>query len=154
MIRRSRSPVNSQGGFTLVELVVSIVVLAIAVAGVLAALSAVSVRSANVLLSEQAAAIASAYLNEVQQKPFGTSDGQTARASLDVVDDYAGLNDVGVHDQTGAAVPGLSQFNVSVAVGPGTLPGVPAAQQRQIDVTVMTGGSVVALLSGFRTQHP
>jgi MSHA pilin protein MshD len=142
------------GGFTLVELIVSIVVLAIAVAGILAALSAVSVRSANALIAEQATAIASAYLNEVLQKPFGTSDGQIARASLDVVDDYAGLTDVGVHDQTGAAAPNLSQYTVSVAVGAGALGGVPAAQLREIDVTVSHPSGVVVVLSGYRSQYP
>lgn len=142
------------GGFTLIELIVSIVVLAIAVASVLAALSAVSVRSANAMVSEQAVAIATAYLNEVRQKPFGTPDGQTARASLDVVDDYAGLTDVGAHDQTGAAVPGLSQYTVTVAVGAGALGVVPAAQLREIDVTVSHPSGVVVVLSGYRTQYP
>ena len=147
-----RSP--SQGGFTLIELIVSIIVLAIAVAGVLAALSAVSVRTANAMVSEQATAIARAYLNEVLQKPFGANDGQVARSQLDVVDDYAGLTNVGVRDQTGAAVASLSQFTVTVAVTPAALGLVPAGQARQVDVTVTHPSGVTVVLSGFRTQHP
>jgi hypothetical protein len=134
---------------------VSITVLAIAAAGVLAAMSTVSSRSANDLISEQATAIAAAYLNEVLQKPFGAADGMTTRQTLDVVDDYAGLVDVGVHDQTGAAVPALSQYTVRVNVGAGTLGAVLATQLRQVDVTVTHPSSgVIVVLSGYRTQYP
>jgi MSHA pilin protein MshD len=142
------------GGFTLIELVVSITVLAIAVGGMLAAMSAVAANSANTMVSEQATAIASAYLNEVLQKPFGAADGQVTRATLDVVDDYAGLTDVGVHDQTGAAVPALGQYTVSIRVGAGVLGGVPAAQLREVDVTVSHPSGVTVVLSGYRTLYP
>jgi MSHA pilin protein MshD len=142
------------GGFTLIELVVSITVLAIAVGGMLAAMSAVSANSANTMVSEQATAIAAAYLNEVLQKPFGAADGQVTRATLDVVDDYAGLTDVGVHDQTGAAVPALARYTVSIRVGAGVLGGVPAAQLREVDVTVSHPSGVTVVLSGYRTLYP
>jgi MSHA pilin protein MshD len=141
-------------GFTLIELIVSIVVLAIAVAGVVAALSAIAVRSANAMVSEQANAIASAYLDEVLQKPFGANDGQVARPNLDVVDDYAGLSNVGVRDQTGAAVAGLGLFTVVVSVTPSALGAVAAAESREVDVTVTHPSGVTVVLSGFRTQHP
>src|SRR5689334_354031 len=93
---------RTQTGFTLIEIVVAVVVLAIAVCGSMAALSAISVQSADAMVTEQATAIASAYLDEVLQKPSGAFDGQTTRPTLDVVDDYNGLNDVGARDQTGA----------------------------------------------------
>jgi MSHA pilin protein MshD len=151
-VRRHRP--RRHGGFTLIELVVSITVLAIAVGGMLAAMSAVFANSANIMVSEQATAIASAYLNEVLQKPFGAADGQITRATLDVVDDYGGLTDVGVHDQTGAAVPTLAQYTVSIHVGAGVLGGVPAAQLREVDVTVSHPSGVTVVLSGYRTLYP
>ncbi|HYB65898.1 MAG TPA: type II secretion system protein [Steroidobacteraceae bacterium] len=151
---RATAAARGDRGFTLIELVVSIVVLSIAVAGVVAALSAISVRSADELVSEQANAIASAYLNEVLQKPFGANDGQVARANLDVVDDYAGLSNAGVRDQTGAVVPGLGQFTVAVSVTPAALGLVPAAEAREVDVTVTHPSGVSVVLSGFRTLHP
>jgi MSHA pilin protein MshD len=141
-------------GFTLIELIVSIVVLAIAVAGVVAALSAIAVRSADAMVSEQANAIAAAYLDEVLEKPFGANDGQVARANLDVVDDYAGLTNVGVQDQTGAAVAGLGQFTVLVSVTATALGAVPAGEAREVDVSVTHPSGVTVVLSGFRTQHP
>jgi MSHA pilin protein MshD len=141
-------------GFTLIELVVSIVVLSIAVAGVVAGLTAISVRSADAMVSQQANAIASAYMNEVLQKPFGANDGQVLRANLDVVDDYAGLSNAGVRDQTGAVVPGLAQFTVTVAVTPAALGLVPAGEAREVDVSVTHPSGISVVLSGFRTQHP
>jgi MSHA pilin protein MshD len=141
-------------GFTLIELVVSITVLSIAIFGVLGALASVSAKSADAMISQQATTIASAYLNEVLQKPFGAADGQTARAALDVVGDYAGLTDVGARDQTGAAVAGLGQYTVTVSVGAGALGAIPAAQLRQVTVTVAHSSGVTVVLSGYRTQYP
>jgi MSHA pilin protein MshD len=156
--RASRSRAGrTQRGFTLVEVIVSIVVLAIAIVGVLAGLSAIAVNSANALVNEQAVAIASSYLNEVLQKPFGVSDGKIVRSQLDVVDDYAGLTNVGAQDQTGLAVPGLNGYTVAVAVRPGgptvALGAVPAAQLREIDVTVSNSSGVLVVLSGYRTLY-
>ena len=145
---------RSQAGFTLIEIVVAVVVLAIAVCGSMAALSAISVQSADAMVTEQATAIASAYLDEVLQKPFGAFDGQTTRPTLDVVDDYNGLNDVGARDQTGAPISGLDQYTVTVSVGPGTLGVVPPAEVRQVDVTVVHSSGVTVVLSGYRTKYP
>lgn len=145
---------RGQAGFTLIEIVVAVVVLAIAVCGSMAALSAISVQSADAMVTEQATAIASAYLNEVLQKPFGTFDGQTTRPTLDVVDDYNGLKNVGVRDQKGALVTGLGQYTVTVSVGPGTLGSVPATEVREVDVTVVHSSGVTVVLSGYRTKYP
>ena len=152
-VREVRRP-GAQRAFTLIEVIVSIVVLAIAIAGVLGGLSFIAVRSASAMVNEQAAAMASSYLNEVLQKPFGAFDGKIARAQLDTVDDYAGLTDVGVHDQTGAAVPGLGQYTVAVRVRAGVLGGVPAAELREVDVTVSDASGVLVVLSGYRTLYP
>ena len=144
-------------GFTLVELVVSITIVAVAVVGVLGALTANASQGANRMIRQQATSIASAYLEEISQKSFadpGGGTGETARAAFDDVSDYNGLADVGACDQLGNAIPGLSSYRVNVTVGAGTLTGVPAADVRLIVVTVRHSSGVRVAMSGYRTRYP
>jgi MSHA pilin protein MshD len=140
-------------GVTLIELVVAIVILAIAVTSIIGFLSTIAARSADTLVREQAVAIASSYLNEVLAKSFGTS-GASPRANFTAVGDYNGLLDNGVHDQTGTAIANLNLFTVAVAVVPGALGAVPANEVVRVDVTVNHPSGVVVLLSGYRTLYP
>jgi MSHA pilin protein MshD len=140
-------------GVTLIELVVAIVILAIAVTSIIGFLSTIAARSADTLVREQAVAIASSYLNEVLAKSFGTS-GASPRANFTAVGDYNGLLDNGVHDQSGAAIANLNLFTVGVAVVPGALGAVPANEVARVDVTVNHPSGVVVLLSGYRTLYP
>jgi prepilin-type N-terminal cleavage/methylation domain-containing protein len=143
-------------GFTLVEIVVSIVVFTIAVFGVANLLTAHASRSSDRMIILQAAAIASSYLEEIQQLPYnaGANTVEANRSFYNDVRDYNGLSDVGARNRTGAAVPNLSDYTVTVSVGGGVLGAVPAAQVRQITVTVRhvpSGRTVV--MNGYRTQH-
>lgn len=146
-------------GVTLVELVVTIVVVAVAVSGVLALVSATASRSADDMLQVQAVAIAESYLNEILQKPFGVdpcAPGCT-RTLMDKVGDYNGLVDVGAHDATGTAVANLGSYTVQVSVVNRTLgkaPAVPAAQSELVTVTVTSPNGYSVALSGYRTSYP
>jgi MSHA pilin protein MshD len=144
-------------GFTLIELVVAITVVAICATTLLGAIAAVASRSADAMLQQQAIAIAQAYLDEIQQRwvvdPNG-SPPNTGRGSWDLVDEYNGLVDVGAHDQFGNAVAGLSAYTVSVNVTKSSaLPGIANAAARRIDVTVTTSPNVSVTLSGYRTNY-
>lgn len=145
-------------GVTLVELIVTIVVLAAALAAVLGVVSVSASRSADNLLQTQAVMVAQSYLNEILAKPFGSvCPAPCTRPQMDEVGDYAGLNDVGVRDETGAAVAGLQNFNVRVAVGGsplGTGPVVPATQSVLVTVTVTPPNGTTVVLSGYRTLYP
>lgn len=151
-----RCPKHCHRGVTLIELVVAITVVAIAIASVLSVLSLLASRSADAMIRTQAGEIAAAYLNEVLQKSYQDPNGigEAGRINFDDINDYAGLNDVGVHDQAGNAIAGLDQFDVSVAVGQGTLSTVPAAEVRRIDVTVSRANVVLVVVSGYRTRYP
>lgn len=143
-------------GVTLVELVVTIAIFAIAATAVVGALSSSEVRSSDRMLEQQAAAIATAYLEEIQQKSYLDPNGgvEAARALFDDINDYNGLVDVGARDQQGAAMAGLNQYTVTVQVVGGVLPNVAAADQRMINVTVMHPSGVTVLMSGYRTRYP
>jgi MSHA pilin protein MshD len=144
-------------GFTLIELIVAITVVAIAATTLLGTIAAVASRSADSMMQQQAIAIAQAYLDEIEQRwvvdPNGTPPN-TGRGSWDLVDEYNGLNDVGAHDQFGNAITALAAYNVSVSVVQSTaLPGIANTAARRIDVTVTASPNVSVKLSGYRTNY-
>lgn len=144
-----------QRGFSLIELIVAITIVAIGVSAVLAAHAAIATRSADAMVRQQAVAIAESYLEEIQLKPFADPDGvegETARTGWDDVDDYAGLDDNGIRDQNGNAIAALAAYRATVSVQSTTaLTGVPSTAARRIDVTVTGPQNVSVKLSGYRT---
>ena len=72
---------------------------------------------------------------------------------MDKVDDYNGLVDTGVHDQTSASVAGLYTYTVRVSVTNSALGAVPAAQSRLITVTVTPPNGAAVVLSAYRTSY-
>lgn len=146
-----------QCGVTLVELLVSIVIVAIAASTVLGLLAMTTAGSADPMIRHQAAAIAEAYLEEILLKPLADpdgADGEAARADYDDLDDYDGLSDAGARDQFGAPLAKLGDYNVSVSVTPSAaLPSVPVADALRVDVVVTHANDVNFVLSGYRTRH-
>lgn len=140
---------NTQRGVTLIELVVSIVILSVATAGIMMVITQTTLSSADPMIREQATAIAQSYMEEILTQPLSNPGGSEVngpeagevRATYDDVWDYNGLNNnAGALDQNGAAVSGLSGYNIAVRVtnatlGPGA--GSPAAR---IVVTVTYDG--------------
>ena len=148
-----------QAGFTLVELVISILIINVAVAGVMLLYATVLRSSANPLIDRQARAIAEAYLDEILQLPIDDPGGGPEggnRSLFDNVDDYAGLSEAPT-DQTGTAMANLGAYAVQVTVsnstniGPGGLQ--PAAgRSRRVDVRVDHSAGLGVVLSGYRVQ--
>lgn len=144
-------------GFTLIELIVAITIVAICAATIMGVMAAVASRSADSMLQQQAIAIAQAYLDEIEQRwvvdPNGTPPN-TGRGSWDLVSQYNGLNDVGAQDQFGTSIPALSAYTVSVNVAQSTaLPSISGPNALRIDVTVSTPPNVSVTLSGYRTNY-
>lgn len=113
-------------GVSLVELIVAIVIVGVAVAGILSVMNLTTQRSADPLVRQQAQLIAEAYLEEILLKAFYDAESGTvcpaAEASRDLYDnvcDYHVLNDnTGARNQFGTLVTGLSGYNVAVTVTP------------------------------------
>src|SRR5258706_13314579 len=104
---RTPAPGPPQAGGPLIELVVAITVIGLAVSAVRAAMSAITSRSADAMVQQQALVIAEAYLEEVLQRPVVDPDGvepEAARGSFDDVDDYNGLSNSGARDQFNTAI--------------------------------------------------
>ena len=72
---------HRERGATLIELVISIVVIAIAASAVLGVLSSTVGRSADAMVLSQGVAIAEAYLEEISLKPYDDPDGRRRRGA-------------------------------------------------------------------------
>ncbi|HZF31371.1 MAG TPA: prepilin-type N-terminal cleavage/methylation domain-containing protein [Gammaproteobacteria bacterium] len=144
-----------QRGVTLIELVISIVIIAIAASAILGLLARTTASSADAMVLAQAVSVAEAYVEEISLKPFADPDGVTgesARSAYDDVGDYNGLVDVGARDQFGAAIPALAGYTVAVTVTPSTaLPGVPSTAADLVSVRVTFTPGVNFTLSTYKT---
>jgi prepilin-type N-terminal cleavage/methylation domain-containing protein len=126
---------TSTRGFTLIELVVAITMVGICATTILTLMTSISARSAGVLVQQQAAVIANAYIEEATSKPFAVQPGGGARANLNDVADY-NFTDVGARDQSGNLIAGLNAYRVQIVTQPGGIAGIPANQVYRIVVTV------------------
>ena len=166
-----------QGGMTLVELIISIAIIGIAVAGVLGVMNATTMRSADPMVREQAQLIAEAYMEEILLKTFVDAASATvcpAPPALrtdyhDNVCDYSGLTDTGARNQFGTAIPALADYTVSVTVSPspadltaavdlngivndyGSVPN--RIRVLRVDVTVTGPNGTSTVLTGYRTYY-
>lgn len=149
MIRLRRS----MTGATLVELVITIVVIGVAIAGVVGAFSLIAGRSADPLNQTRAVALAQIYLDEILSKKYdqATPVGgvpkasgcsitpESDRADYDDVDDYHGVDDRPPENGEGNPLGAeYSNFRVAVSVQcAGTEVGLTSNDDaKRIDVTV------------------
>ena len=146
---------SRQSGITLIELIISIVIITIAVAGILSVFNHNVARSADPLMQHQALAIAESYLDEILSKLYAhdqdicPSDSDAHRSTFCTVDEYDGLNQP-PHNQNGQSIAPLSGYYVSVNVSNASLGGVPA---KRVEVTVTHPAGVNLRLEGYRTDY-
>lgn len=139
-----------QRGVTLVELIVTIVIIAIALTVVIGVYVNLVARSADPMIQQQAAAVADAYIEEIMARPFdGDSSPGDPRDELDNVQAYDGLEESPPQDQFGDPVSGLDDYTVSVDVGSGTIDGV-SDDVLRIDVTVTHPANVDLTVNAYR----
>ncbi|NQD37291.1 type II secretion system protein [Permianibacter sp. IMCC34836] len=160
-------------GFSLIELIVTIVVTAIALTALGVGLLTASRNSADPIVSMRAATLAQAYLDEILSKRFdennasggvtrcgetgqpactvtlGAEAGET-RANYDDVDDYHGLNESPPINALGTAQSNYDGFRVQISVGyagsdfnAGFGLLQPALKKITVTVTAPIGGSFV-----------
>ena len=153
--------IRRQTGATLIELVVSIVVISVGLAGILLVMNRNVSSSGDPVVQHQAIAIAEAYLEEILAKEFTDPDGGETggpeagetRPTFDDVNDYNGLSNAGARDQNDNAIAGLGGYNVGVTVVNQAWNGIPVADTLLATVTVTGLGGVSITLSGYRTRY-
>jgi MSHA pilin protein MshD len=145
---------HRMAGVTLVELVVAMVIVGVALAGLVSVYNRASIASTDPLITQQMLAIGETMMEEVMLKPYDSTTGtKSTRAQYDALDDYASYAKQAVTDVDGNAIAGLERYRVAVAVGPAgqTLPGVATTDVKRIVVTVWNGDQNL-VLTGWRTK--
>ncbi len=151
---------NRSAGFTLIESLAAMIVIAIALTGVLVVLDLNIAHSADPMIHTQAYDIASAYLDEIMPKDYGacqTSTNPSNRPNWQHVGCYNGLHDVGAHDQLDQPILGLNAYTINVRVSPASTPmslcsqgNGQCADAQLITVTVFHNASAPMSLSAYR----
>jgi len=150
---------RSQHGTTLVELIISIVIIGVALSGILLVMNQNIGRSSNPLVQYQAIAICEAYLEEILKKPFAdpqAPDGEASRALYDDIDDYNAIVAQAPQDQNGNPIAGLGNYSVTVtvvneAIGPAGSQ-APSGNAFRVTVSVATPANQTVTVSGYRTN--
>ena len=143
-------------GFTLIEIIVTIVVLAVAATALLSVFTSTVGSSANPVIQQQAISIAEAYIEEILLKDFNDPDGsgvEADRADFDDVRDYDGITNAAVSDQNGNAITELDDYEVTVNVVGEAFNGIAAANSLRIDISVNHPAIDPITISGYRTNY-
>lgn len=152
-----------QRGASLIELIMFIVIVSTALAGILLVMNQTTRGSADPLLRKQSIAVAYSLLDEIALQAFANPVGgftgaatQANRALFDDVMDYNGFASAGIFPLAGgAAIVGLEQYNVGVAVVPeaAVWNGIAAANVVRINVTVTAPNGDTVTATGYRTAY-
>lgn len=171
---------RSSRGFTLVEIIVSVVCFGILMTLITGVFAPQVIRGTDPLFSMRAAELGQSYLEEILGKrfaesspsgnatrcgegalpvvctaAFGIDDGETAEAqnTFDDVDDYITLNNSPIRDQSGTDRGGYENFRVSIAVAnAGAEIGVGANNAKRIDVTITDPSGSQYLFSAYKAN--
>lgn len=164
---------QSQHGATLIELIITIVIISVALTGVLSVMNLSTRYSADPVIQQQAIAIAESYLEEILLLPVTDPDGINigeTRATFDNISDYDGLINNGVIDQNGntiaavtnsldilgnsltqvtGSLQNLANYVVTIDVVDDVISGV---SFKKVTVNV-SRANVTVSLSGYRTMY-
>lgn len=171
---------RAQRGLTLIELIIFVVIVSVALAGVLTVLNLTVKNSADPLIRKQMLAIAEALMEEVQSLPFTWCDpddpaSATATAAADcAVAEGLGTETVSGNTDTrpsntypfdnvsdyhnlaattnisGTAMP--AGYSASVSISEAGLNGIATTEALRIAITV-SRGSESLVLEGYRTRY-
>ncbi len=143
---------KKQFGATIIELILTIVIISSSLVGILGVINLTTRHSADPVVQQQAIAIAESYLEEILLLPIADPDGSNSgesRSSFDNVADYDWLSNNGVVDQNGNAIADLSNYTVNVSINDQTISSV---TMKQVSVTVSRANTIITL-NGYRADY-
>ena len=153
-------------GFSLIEVLVLVIVLAIGLGGISMALTQQVRTSADPMIYKQAISVAEGMLEEIMSQSYALAPWSGAatcanRASFDDMRDYDGFNSTGVCAKDGTSIASLARFNVAVSVATAAsdpaaalvpTTDVPAADQIRVRVSV-SAPQVSISLDSYRLNY-
>ena len=159
-----------QSGISLIELIIFIVIISTAMAGILLVMDRVTRSSADPLIRKQALAVAESMLEEIRLQDLdparctGALGPDADRGVAGCANDYGGYNTTGgiLDFSTNLAVAGLENYNITgvtvtnlSAIGAGTFGGtpIPAGSGVQITVTVADPTGTTVEATGYRAGN-
>jgi MSHA pilin protein MshD len=150
-----------QKGITLIELIIFMVIVGIAMAGIVSAINFNVQHSADPVVKKQALAIAESMLEEVMLQNFIDPDDlpnvvEASRDLYDDIDDYHNYSRNGISsiDAPSTTITGLEDYAVSVTIdSTANLNGISGGDAKRITVTVTGPLNTTVLLEGYRTDY-
>jgi MSHA pilin protein MshD len=178
-MRPEQSLGDRQSGFTLLEVLITIIVIGISATAIMGVFISTVKSSADPLIQQQAIAIAEAYMEEIQLKQFcndpappmlapppkvvpvcptetGGREGTETRSTFNDVQDYSDPSVDGIiRNQNGSPINGLSNYSVTVSIGVAELGSITSASGNalRIDISVDHPAIDPITLSSFRTNY-
>lgn len=158
---------NKQLGFSLIELVITIVVLGIALTALSSSLFNAVGKNADPLWQTKATQLSQAYLDEIlamkyqEDSPLGGEPAvgpcaitsETDRSLFDDVDDYHGLTETASFlDQTSGLASTYSGYNISIQVTCVDAQGNTSNNSKLIELTITSPTSESLIFSAYRSD--
>lgn len=161
---------NKQQGFSLIELVITIVVLGIALTALSSSLFTSIGKNADPLWQTKATQLSQAYLDEILAMKYqedsliegnrvgtcvigGTETGESDRSDFDDVDDYNGLTETARFlDGTSGLASTYSGYRVSIAVTCVDAQGNTSNNSKLIELTITSPTSESLIFSAYRAD--
>lgn len=154
---------RATGGFTLIELVVTIVILGVGVAALASLMSQAMVRGSDAVVHTRLVAVGTAYLEEILGKSYAEGGATSVcniqheeadRMVYDDADDYDGLNEKPPRTQISSAINQYSGIRVRVSVTcAGTELGLAGSRLKRIAVTVRDDSGAIQVFAAYRGPH-
>lgn len=151
------SPFALQKGISLIELIMFIMIVSVALAGILLVMNTVTRGSADPVIHKQALAIAESLLEEIELQDFSLArSSAVTRANYSNVMDYNGYttNNNGIVAPDGNAILPLANYNImSTTVASAVLGEIPATSAVVITVTVRAPSGETIDAVGYRVAY-
>ncbi len=159
------------GGATLVELVITIVIINVAIAGVVGAFALLVGRSADPLNQTRAIALAQLYADEILARRYDDSTPpggvprwsgctinteEASRANYDDVDDYQAISGGPPTDAAGVSLDATAYqgFTVSISVAcAGAEVALPDIDAKRVDITIQDPSGNAYLFTLYRANY-